>query len=347
MAELAIFYPIGHEAHQLPGHPERPERVRAIRNALVEAGYWDGISSLPPLAIDDDVLFGTHTRKYINVLKTACDHGAHLDADTYTTPASWGLALNAAGGALAVANNVWGNVELQKDNILRGFAITRPPGHHATAERGMGFCLLNNIALAAEFLIQQKGARRLAIIDLDLHHGNGTQDIFWSRNDVFYISTHQSPLYPGTGNLDEIGIGDGEGFTANFPLPPATGDQGFTTIMNELILPLVDDYQPEMILVSYGFDPHWRDPLGHLQLSADGYGGLISKLVYWSDRHCEGRIAIFLEGGYDLDAGYACTQAITSALLGKSWVDQLGPSPRTEGNSWRGVFDRAKKIWIQ
>lgn len=345
MAELSVFYPSGHEAHHYPGHPERPERVEVIRNALVDTGYWDGKSSFDPMPVTDEVLYAIHTESYINVLKNACGRGAHLDADTYTTPESWELAIRAAGGAIAISDHVWENVEGEKGRMKRGFAITRPPGHHATTRSGMGFCLLNNVALAAEYLVRKKGARRLAIIDLDLHHGNGTQDIFWTRNDVFYVSTHQSPLYPGTGSLDEIGAGDGKGYTANFPLPPATGDQGFITIMDDIILPLIDNYKPEMILVSYGFDPHWRDPLGHLQLSAGMYGELINKLTEWSDRNCCGKISIFLEGGYDLEAGYACTQAIVSALLGRKWHDQLGTSPRPEGNSWRVVVDRARKLW--
>jgi acetoin utilization deacetylase AcuC-like enzyme len=228
---------------------------------------------------------------------------------------------------------------------IRGFALTRPPGHHAGPERGMGFCLLNNIAIAAEFLCQKQAARRIAIIDLDLHHGNGTQDIFWRRKDVFYFSTHQSPLYPGTGQVDEIGAGPGEGYTANFPLPPGTGDQGFLAIMESLILPLLDRFSPEIILVSAGFDSHWRDPFGHLQLSAAGYGKLISNLVNWADQHCAGRIAFFLEGGYDLEASAACAQALVSVVRQIPWQDPLGPTPLFEGKSWQIVARQAKDLW--
>jgi acetoin utilization deacetylase AcuC-like enzyme len=209
----------------------------------------------------------------------------------------------------------------------------------------MGFCLLNNIALAAEYLIQEKGAHRLAIVDLDLHHGNGTQDIFWRRPDVFFISVHQSPLYPGTGGLDETGEGPGKGFTANFPLPPGSGDQAYRSFMQTLILPLLDRYEPEMLLVSFGFDPHWRDPLGHLLLSAGVYGELIRNLTTWADERCQGRVAVYLEGGYDLEAGAACGQACVAALLGQPWQDPLGPSPRMEAKSWGSVLQAAKGIW--
>jgi acetoin utilization deacetylase AcuC-like enzyme len=259
--------------------------------------------------------------------------------DTYTTTASWQLALNAVGGALAVAESVW-NREAQ-----RGFALCRPPGHHATSNRAMGFCLLNNVALAAENLQQKFGAEKLAIIDLDLHHGNGTQDIFWNRGDVLYVSTHQSPLYPGTGSLSETGSGSGKGATVNLPMPPMTGDSGFQAVMFECILPLLDRFMPQMLLVSYGFDTHWRDPLGNLLLTAAGYASLITSLVNWADLNCEGRIMLVLEGGYDLEAAAACGQGITAALLGKEWDDLLGPAPYMEGEGWRTLLTRAKKLW--
>jgi len=346
MNPFAVFYPEGHEAHYENGHPERPERVEAVRGSLEEPGWWDEFVQLNPVAVDDDILFAVHTASYIETLQAASKRGMHLDADTYTTTASWQLALNAAGGAIAVAEYVWNAAkEGGEGRAARGFALTRPPGHHATANRGMGFCLLNNVALTAEYLLQRQGASRIAIVDLDLHHGNGTQDIFYSRNDVFYLSTHQFPWYPGTGAVEEIGVGSGKGFTANFPLPPATGDRGFRSIMETLILPLLDRYQPQMVLVSFGFDPHWRDPLGYLQLSAVGYRALIRSLAQWTDDHCKGKIALFLEGGYDLDAGRACSQAVVSALVDQPFSDFLGSSPRAEGKSWQVTARRAREIW--
>ena len=337
--DIAYYYPTGHQSHYEYGHPERPERVETIRQALTEAGLWEAGLHVAPQAISHDLLESIHNPGYLRALDYACRQGMHLDMDTYTTPQSWGLALETVGGSVSVADSVW------KRQAGRGFALSRPPGHHATAERGMGFCLLNNVSLAAEYLIRKNGARRLAIIDTDLHHGNGTQDIFWERGDVFYISTHQHPLYPGSGSLDERGESAGEGATANFPLPPGSGDQAFTTIFDELILPLLDRYQPEMLLVSFGFDPHWRDPLGHLQLSARGYGDQMAKLTRWADKNSQGRIALFLEGGYDLEAASACSIAVVSALLGLEWSDPLGPAPRPEGASWRIITDRARRLW--
>jgi acetoin utilization deacetylase AcuC-like enzyme len=344
MHEFVFFYPKGHEAHFEQGHPERPERIEAMCQALEGAGWWNAYPHLEAKELSLDFLAQVHSRNYLDFLQTACQRGAHLDMDTYTTRASWNLALKAAGGAVSVAEAVW------EGKARRGFALTRPPGHHATRGRGMGFCLLNNIAITAEYLLSQpmengQNPDRLAIVDLDLHHGNGTQDIFWDRSDVFYISTHQSPHYPGSGALEERGAGDGLGYTANFPMPPFTGDRGFSATMDELILPLLERYDPQMVLVSYGFDPHWRDPLGHLMLSAAAYGDLIRRLVRLVDDRCQGRIVIFLEGGYDLQAAQACAQAVTAALLGADWQDPLGPSPQPEGTNWQGMLLKAHQIW--
>ncbi|MGW8249439.1 MAG: histone deacetylase family protein [Anaerolineales bacterium] len=339
MHDIVFFYPEGHQRHAELGHPERPERVETIRQAMDAVGWWETYPRLEAQEVPDELLESVHEVGYLDQLQAACRQGRHLDMDTYTTPASWDLALNAAGGALAVANSVW------TGEARRGFALTRPPGHHATSRQGMGFCLLNNIALAGEYLIQEHVAQRLAIIDLDLHHGNGTQDIFWQRGEVFYLSTHQSPLYPGTGRLSETGAGEGSLMTANIPFPPGSGDKAFTETLDTLILPLLDRFMPQMVLVSYGFDPHWRDPLGHLQLSAQVYGRLVAGLAAWADARCGGRIILCLEGGYDLEAAAACSLSVTSALLGEEWQDSLGASPQTEGRSWQPVLQQARQIW--
>jgi len=340
MDEMVFFYPDGHEAHFERGHPERSERVEAIREALMESGWWDKYPQLESIEIPKAILHNVHDPEYLSHLEQICRRGQHFDMDTYTTPDSWQLALKAAGGGIAVADAVW------QRQAKRGFALTRPPGHHATRDRAMGFCLLNNVAIAAEYLLQARGAKRIAIIDLDLHHGNGTQDIFYRRGDVFYVSTHQSPLYPGTGRVSETGAAQGEGTTANFPLPPMSGDEAFQTVMDELILPLMDRFTAEMILVSYGFDPHRNDPLGSLMLSAGTYGVLISRLAGWADQNCEGRIALFLEGGYDMQAAKNCSQAVVAALLGESWEPRETDRPAArEGLNWQGMVKEAKKLW--
>ncbi len=338
MEELVYYYPTGHEKHYESGHPERPERIRAIKNALDAAGLWSSYQQLEATEIPSNVLETVHSPAYLNMLEMTCRRAGHLDMDTYTTKESWGLAKQAAGGAISVASKVW------KGAARRGFALTRPPGHHAMHGQGMGFCLLNNVAIATEYLIQAYGIGRLAIVDLDLHHGNGTQDIFWQRGDVLYISTHQSPFYPGTGNLYEIGEGDGEGWSVNFPLPAGSGDTAFITLMDEIILPMLDRRMPQMLLVSYGFDPHWMDPLGQLLLTANAYGRLIRTLCTWADAHCGGKIALFLEGGYDFHAAEICSLAVTKAMLGKTWEDP-SPCPYPESERWHLMVNQAKSLW--
>jgi acetoin utilization deacetylase AcuC-like enzyme len=339
MEDLVYFYPDGHAGHYEYGHPERPERVETIRKTLEKAGYWDPYPKLEPMVLSSPVLQSVHTPAYLTYLEKACQRGQRLDADTYTTPASWQLALKAAGGAATVAEEVWNG------SARRGFALSRPPGHHATIDQGMGFCLLNNVALAAEYLIREHEAKKLAVLDLDLHHGNGTQDIFWFRADVFYFSIHQTPLYPGTGRIEEKGGGIGRGYNANIPLPPGSGDEAFRTALNGVLLPLLTRYSPQMLLISVGFDNHWMDPLGSLNLSASGNRDLISGLCEWADANCGGKIALVLEGGYSLEAASACALAYVTALLGEPWQDPLGSSPRPEKSEWREVIQKVSSSW--
>ena len=337
MPEMVYFYPDGHEAHAASGHPERPERVEAIRQALEQTGLWR--KPLPPVEVPPKVLGSIHQAAYLEDLQALCRAGQWYDGDTYLLPASWPLALQAAGGAIQVAQAVW------RRQAQYGFALCRPPGHHATPRRAMGFCLLNNIALAAEYLLQQAGARRLAIVDLDVHHGNGTQEIFWRRGDVLYISMHQWPLYPGTGSLHECGAGAGEGATLNCPLPPGTGDRGALAWMEELILPVMARFAPQMVLVSLGFDAHWRDPLAQLLFSARGYAALIGRLAEFAAKYAEGRLALVLEGGYDARASALSAQGALAALLNMPWEDRLGAAPHPETAAWRAALEQAKAIW--
>jgi acetoin utilization deacetylase AcuC-like enzyme len=339
MQDIVFFYPEGHQNHAKPGHPERPERVEAIKTSLINADLWDRYPKIPKNYPSEQVLKAIHRPAYLSLLNEACQNQRQIDFDTYITGDSCQLALNTAGGAVETAKEVWNN------NAKRGFAFTRPPGHHATPDRAMGFCLLNNIALAAENLIQNENAHRIAIVDIDLHHGNGTQDIFWERGDVLYLSTHQYPHYPGTGRINEMGSGEGENTTINIPLPPYSGDAAFRAIMHEIILPLLDRFNPEMVLVSAGMDIHWMDPLGQLLISVNGYAETISALAHWADQHCEGKIALFLEGGYDIDAGAACALAATQALIGHPWQDPMGPSPSKEEDFWEIVVENAQMLW--
>ena len=339
MDPFVLYYPDKHQNHQLRGHPERPDRVEVIKKGLIDINLWESIPKLGPSEISDGLLSAVHSAEYLKILKQASSQEHMLDLDTYTTKASWQLALNAAGGAVAVADGVW------TGKYQTGFALTRPPGHHATRSRGMGFCLINNVAVAAEYLIKELGANSISIIDIDLHHGNGTQDIFWYRSDVSYLSIHQAPFYPGTGSVAEIGDDEGKGYTLNLPVSAKSGDLAYQTLINEIILPYLDRIKPEILLISFGFDTHWKDPLGSMLVSANGVFNTIRTFSNWADSNCNGRIAVFLEGGYDLDAGYACGQAVATALINQKWEDQLGLSSSSEDDAWQHTLLDAKRIW--
>ena len=231
----------------------------------------------------------------------------------------------AAGAALT------GLQAIADQQVSNAFALIRPPGHHATATRSMGFCLLNHVAIAAKYAIQQLDFTRVAIIDYDVHHGNGTQDIFYEDPQILFISTHGSPLYPGTGMEQEIGAGAAAGSTLNLPLPYGAGDQGFAQLYNQVIIPAITRFEPELMLVSAGFDGHWNDPLGPLALSVAGYAHITQRLVDLAQELCEGRIMLSLEGGYNEEALGACVVAALRVLLGRpAEPDHLGPAGARE-----------------
>ena len=340
MDSLVFYYPEGHQKHYIYGHPERPERIQAIREGLEEVGYWGKYPIIQPDNPDPGLLASVHDQNYLRLLEYASQKEQMLDPDTYATRESWQLALNAAGGALAVADRVW------EGKAQTGFALTRPPGHHATRSRAMGFCLINNAAVAAEYLLSIKGAEKVAIVDLDLHHGNGTQDIFWERGDVCYISVHQAPFYPGTGALYETGAGPGDGTTLNLPVPAFSGDTAYRTLLTEIILPYLDQQAPRILLISFGFDMHWRDPLGSMKLSAECIYWMIKELRSWADINCGGKTAVVLEGGYDLEAARVSGQAVAAGLLKEPWKDSLGPSPEGERDSWLETLREAKDLFF-
>ena len=272
------------------------------------------------------VVTAIHPPSYISGLEQAASQGpGFLDhGDTYVTKASYQAALEAVGGALKVVQSV---IDGQARS---GFALVRPPGHHTSATRPSGFCLLNNIAIAARY-VQSLGYTRVLIFDFDVHHGNGTQDLFEKDPNVLYISTHQYGIYPGTGSIHETGSGEGSGSVVNIPLPARAGDQAFITITSQLIKPIANLFQPDILLISAGFDAHWNDPLASLQLSTTGYHQLGSSLLLMAEELCEGRIVYFLEGGYDPDDLMDNVLAILYSLAKESLpVDRLGSAPFPE-----------------
>jgi len=257
----------------------------------------------------------------------AAQGGGHVDADTVVSSGSWEAALRAASALVEAVDAV---AEGRLDNAL---CLVRPPGHHATPQRAMGFCLFNNVAIAAAWLLRSGRARRIAILDYDVHHGNGTQDAFYERADVLYVSTHQYPLYPGTGHWRETGEGEGAGYTLNVSLPPGSGDQVFAAALEQIIEPAVRRYAPEFILVSLGFDAFWNDPLASLQLSIGGaYTPLLRSACELAKELCDSRLVIGLEGGYDLDALSHGVDAVCQLLLGEEpRPDPLGRPPMELG----------------
>lgn len=293
---------------------------------LEERRLPDRLVKVEATPVPMEQLLEVHLQQYIDQVKEVTDRGGgNLDPDTYVNDRSYEVALLAAGGLLNLVQAV---LEGQVNN---GFALVRPPGHHAMPSRGMGFCIFNNVAVAARYALGQKGLSRILIVDFDLHHGNSTHEVFYDTSEVLYFSTHQYPYYPGTGHWDSIGRGEGEGFTVNVPLHPGVGDEGYGHIFDEILYPIAERYHPELILASAGYDAHWADPLGMMQVSTGGYEYLTRTLKEMAEELCEGRLVFTLEGGYDLEALAHSIAATLQALLGDEQInDPLGPSPQAD-----------------
>jgi acetoin utilization deacetylase AcuC-like enzyme len=304
-------------------HPERPDRLRAIVARLRESGTWDRLDVWEPSPADEATLGLVHSTEHIAAIRELTARGGGpIDADTVASADSWEAALRAAGGVVEAVDHVIAGV------MGSAFCLVRPPGHHATPSRAMGFCLFNNVAIAAAWLLQSGSAKRIAILDYDVHHGNGTQDAFYDRSDVLYISTHQYPLYPSTGHWRETGRGAGEGYTIDLALPAGSGDLVYAAALEQIIEPAVHRYAPDFVLVSLGFDAFYADPLAHLRLSVSAYTALLRSARALASDLCAGRLVVALEGGYNLDALAHGSEAVCRLLLGEEPpADPLGPPP--------------------
>lgn len=315
------------DAHTMQGHPEFAGRLVAIRQRMEADSLTNQVVSLKARPATDETLLAVHTARYLELLEGTSRSNSiqMMGLDTYVTPRSYEIAQLAAGGVQRVVDAVL------RGEAENGLAAVRPPGHHATPSMGMGFCLLNNVAIAARYAQRQHGVGRVLIADYDVHHGNGTQDAFYADPTVLYISTHQSPLYPGTGMIQDIGEGEGAGYTINIPLPPGVGDQGYARVFEEVLIPAAQRFAPEFMLVSAGFDGHWGDPLANMQLSLTGYDLLTRTLLTLARDLCHGRIVLVLEGGYNLEVlSYAWANATRAFSGNGACVDPLGPAPRPE-----------------
>ncbi|HXX67501.1 MAG TPA: histone deacetylase [Polyangiaceae bacterium] len=300
---FAEHVPLGH-------HPERPERLSAARDAVVGSGV--GFRSVNVRPATDSELARVHDPAFISSLAKLRGRTGYLDPDTYVSPESVDVARLAAGSTVSMID------DLIAGPISKGVAILRPPGHHARPARAMGFCLLNNVAIGAAHA-HARGLERVAVIDWDVHHGNGTQEMFWRDPHVLYVSLHQFPFYPGTGDVGETGDGEGAGYSVNVPLAAGGGDAVYRAAFERVVLPVVDAYAPELVLVSAGFDASARDPLAQMQLSANAFGWMARELARIAEATARGRIALVLEGGYDLVALEAgLRQAIEGMVLGRA-----------------------------
>ncbi|HWL45168.1 MAG TPA: histone deacetylase [Ilumatobacter sp.] len=330
MAELTVFADPANDDHVVSQyHPERRARLDAALLALDAAGLREAAEVVAPREASAAELARVHDAQYVAAVEAFCAAGGGaLDADTTASRGSWATARRAAGAVLDAVD------ALRAGTTQVAFTANRPPGHHAEHDRAMGFCLFNNVAVGAAELAA--AGERVAIVDWDVHHGNGTQHMFYDRPDVFYVSTHQAPLYPGTGYLLERGAGDGEGTNLNVPFPPGTGGDAFRAAFDDVIVPELERFAPDWLLISAGFDAHRADPLADLELTAADYADLTQRLMTLVP---QGRVVVVLEGGYDLDAITMGAGATLSTLLGGSYR----PEPASVGDTGMGAVALARQ----
>ncbi|MDX2094196.1 MAG: histone deacetylase [Kofleriaceae bacterium] len=310
--------------HRAPsGHPERPARAEAVRAALLAAGIAERGKHVATRAATDEELVRVHAAGYLEDLaKVIPGNTGWLDGDTYFSPGTWNAARAATGSTVQLVTDVLDGA------LSSGIAVVRPPGHHATRDKAMGFCLFNNVAAAAA-AARARGAARVAIVDWDVHHGNGTQDIFWDDPSVMYLSVHQYPYYPGTGSPTEIGGANAKGATVNVGLPGGSGDDVYAAVFDHVFLPALGAFKPDLVLVSAGFDAFEHDPLAGMRVTHAGYALMANRIRAFADRAAGGRIAFVLEGGYDLDglAG-GMTRVLSSIVSPVAPPDALAPLPQ-------------------
>jgi acetoin utilization deacetylase AcuC-like enzyme len=310
-----VYDPIYLE-HDTGDHVENSHRLVDAMSYLKETGIKEKLTCLPPRPASLEELEMIHAPEYISYVKSKAEKGGGwLDPDTVMSPKSYEAALYAAGGVLVAVEAV------MKGEVDNAFALVRPPGHHAVHDRAMGFCIFNNVAIAAKFALSRFNLNRVLIADFDVHHGNGTQDAFYADPEVLYFSTHQYPFYPGTGWMDETGTGEGEGTTVNFPMAAGWGDEECLRAFNEVLVPVARRFQPQLILVSAGFDAHWADQLAMMRVTITGFAQMAMILKELAAELCQGHLVFTLEGGYNLRVVACSIKAVFDVLLGNSEID--------------------------
>ncbi|MFN8597726.1 MAG: histone deacetylase [Anaerolineae bacterium] len=342
MTTAYLYDPI-YRQHFQRDHVEGPERLDAINRALDQSRMRSRLIELKPQPISIERLTRVHDAEYVTRVKQIADRGGGglmgRGDETYVSPKSYEAALLAAGAV------VTGVEAVLRGDVQNAFALVRPPGHHAFADHGEGFCLFNNVAIAAQTARSELGIDRVLVVDFDVHHGNGTNSIFYHDPSVLFISTHQWGIYPGTGHWSEIGAGAGTGYSINVPVLPGWGDAALTTIFDDLLVPIAQRFKPQLILCSAGYDPHWGDTLGGLRMTDRGFFDLTRCLVNLARELCDGRLVLTLEGGYGLDGLAYGVVASFAALLGdEAFTDPIGPAPRAERPIEEGYLDQLRAL---
>ena len=331
-----IYDPIYLE-HDTGDHVENARRLVTALSYLKETGIKEKLTCLPPRPALLEELEMIHAPEYISYVKSKAEKGGGwLDPDTVMSPRSYEAALYAAGGLLVAVE------EVMKGEVDNAFALVRPPGHHAIYDRAMGFCIFNNMAVAAKFALSRFNLKRVLIADFDVHHGNGTQDAFYADPKVLYFSTHQYPFYPGTGWMDETGTGEGEGTTVNFPMAAGWSDEEYLRAFNEVLVPVARRFQPQLILVSAGFDAHWADQLAMMRVTITGFAQMVMILKNLAAELCQGRLIFTLEGGYNLQVVASSIKAVFDVLLGNSEIDD--PLGEAEMRKPEGFDEHIREI---
>lgn len=337
MRRVGLIYDPVYLEHDTGTHVENIQRLTTTFSLLEESQLKDKLVLLSPRPATIDELAKVHAREYITQVKRKCESGGGwLDPDTVASPGSHKAAIYAAGGSLVAVDAV------MSKKVESAFALVRPPGHHATCWHAMGFCLFNNIAVAAKYALANYNIERILIVDFDVHHGNGTQDTFYTNRNVLYFSTHQYPFYPGTGSIDETGARQGEGFNVNVPLIAGWGDPEYQAIFEEILAPVAMRFQPQLILVSAGYDAHWADSIAQMKVSVSGFARLIEILKVLANTLCQDNLVFILEGGYHHQALSSSIVASLNILLGNREIaDPLG---KQESKAMTTIFDNFIKM---
>lgn len=325
--------------HNQPEHPENAGRLEVILKYLKNNNLLEKLTKIKVREASEEEIMLCHDKSLIETVKNACSKGfSYLDEDTYVNSYTYNAAVCAAGGMIELVNNIMG------DSIVKGIVLSRPPGHHATETKSMGFCIFNTVAIGARYAIRKNNLEKAAIVDIDVHHGNGTESIFYNDPSVMYISAHQYPHYPGTGTLKNTGSGEAEGTNINIPFPAYSDDDGYKDAFDNVVIPVLKRFNPKLIFVSAGFDGHMADPISDINLSLTGYNRICRSLINAADQICKGKIIFSLEGGYNLNVLAPGFGNIVRGLIGDDMCDDPFPSYDYRKSDVSKLIEKLKEV---